>query len=117
VVRKKLSPSSFQIRAIDAVPCALWAFVKYYNDPEESIIRCVGLGGDTDTIASMTGALCGALHGTCWIPIRWFDNLENEEHGRDWTVKTGIALSALDLHTILPYDESVHSEPVAFPRD
>jgi len=57
----------------------------------------------------MTGALCGALHGTAWIPIRWFDNLENEEHGRDWSIETGIALSKLDLHTILPYGEPISS--------
>ena len=32
--------------------------------------QCAG-GGDTDTVAAMTGALCGALRGTHWIPQQW----------------------------------------------
>lgn len=28
-------------------------------------------GGDADTTAAMTGALCGALHGCHWIPEQW----------------------------------------------
>lgn len=57
--------------------CALWAFVSNWNNPEQCLIDAVGLGGDTDTIAAIAGALAGALHGTHWIPKRWFNNLEN----------------------------------------
>jgi poly(ADP-ribose) glycohydrolase ARH3 len=71
------------IRASQAVAAALWAFLRYGTTPEECIIRAVSFGGDTDTIGAMVGALVGALHGMAWIPARWYDNIENSEHGRD----------------------------------
>ena len=41
-------------------------------------MAAVHYGGDTDTIASMTGALAGALHGSGWVPERWITPLENK---------------------------------------
>lgn len=38
---------------------------------EEALVEVVGLGGDTDTNAAITGALIGALHGREAIPPRW----------------------------------------------
>ncbi|MCK4721866.1 MAG: ADP-ribosylglycohydrolase family protein, partial [Dehalococcoidia bacterium] len=37
----------------------------------------VSLGGDTDTIAAMTGAISGAYLGAGSIPDRWRVKLEN----------------------------------------
>jgi poly(ADP-ribose) glycohydrolase ARH3 len=68
----------FQIHAAEAVGCALWSFLRYFGEPEPCIIQAVALGGDTDTVAAMTGALTGALRGTAWIPQPWYDNLEND---------------------------------------
>jgi ADP-ribosylglycohydrolase len=54
----------FQIAAIDALPCSLWFLCRYANSrPAECLPRAIGLGGDTDTVASMCGAALGALHG------------------------------------------------------
>ena len=61
----------------EAMACAVWSFVRHYKEPEECIIRAVGLGGDSDTIGAIAGAQVGALHGTRWIPRRWYDNIEN----------------------------------------
>jgi len=44
----------------------------------------VSLGGDTDTIGAMTGAIAGALHGVEAIPAEWYDALENSPKGRDY---------------------------------
>jgi len=91
----------FQIHAAEAVACALWAFACYPHDPEESIIRAVGLGGDTDTIATMAGALAGALHGSSWIPRRWFDQMENHPGvGRDYLIGVARQLAKLDLRFV-----------------
>jgi ADP-ribosyl-[dinitrogen reductase] hydrolase len=38
---------------------------------EEALVQAVGLGGDTDTNAAITGALLGALHGSAAVPLRW----------------------------------------------
>jgi poly(ADP-ribose) glycohydrolase ARH3 len=85
------------IRASQAVAAALWAFLRYGKTPEECIIRAVGFGGDTDTIGAMAGALVGALHGSSWIPARWYDNIENGVHGRDEILAVGKELAAIDV--------------------
>jgi len=85
------------IRASQAVAAALWAFLRYGQKPEECLIRAVGLGGDTDTIGAMAGALVGALHGSSWIPPRWYDNIENGIRGREEIVAVGKKLAALDV--------------------
>ncbi len=88
----------FQIRAGEAVACALWEFIRCWSDPEECLVRAVGLGGDTDTVACLTGAMAGALHGSAWIPLRWYENMENGAGvGRDHLVQTARQLARLDL--------------------
>ncbi len=85
------------VRASEAVPAAIWAFVRYWDTPEDCIVRAVGFGGDADTIGAMAGALAGAFHGISWIPARWYDNMENGIHGRDEIVAVARRLSALDI--------------------
>jgi poly(ADP-ribose) glycohydrolase ARH3 len=85
------------IRASQAVAAALWAFLRYGTTPEECVIRAISFGGDTDTIGAMAGALAGALHGSAWIPARWYDNIENGAHGRDEIVAAARRLAGLDV--------------------
>ncbi len=66
--------------AIDTVPCAFYCFTGHFEEPENAIIEAVNAGGDTDSIACITGALCGALHGRDYIPERWLKGLENREY-------------------------------------
>lgn len=73
-------------RAAHSVPAALWSFLSREDDPEEAIVRAVNLGGDSDTIGAMTGALAGAFHGAAALPRRWLGELENGEKGRDYVV-------------------------------
>ena len=42
---------------------------------EEGLRYVVGLGGDTDTNAAVSGALLGAAHGVTAIPQGWLDRL------------------------------------------
>jgi poly(ADP-ribose) glycohydrolase ARH3 len=85
------------IRASQAVPAALWAFVRYSTAPDECVVHAVNFGGDTDTIGAMAGALAGALHGRPWIPARWHDNIENGKHGRDEIVELARQLARLEI--------------------
>ena len=96
VLLQKVS-SSFQIKAIEAVPVVLWGFIKYWKNPEEALIKMVGFGGDTDTTACILGGILGSIHGTSWIPHRWFDNLENGIYGRDYCIELGKHLFDLNL--------------------
>ncbi len=46
---------------------------------EELIPYAISLGGDTDTIASMAGALGGAYFGFDKVPKDWVDSCEGGE--------------------------------------
>jgi poly(ADP-ribose) glycohydrolase ARH3 len=49
---------------------------------EQAVSFAVRLGGDTDTIAAMTGAIAAARDGAATIPARWLDALEDGARGR-----------------------------------
>ena len=49
---------------------------------EAAVRFAVRLGGDTDTVAAMAGAISGARHGARAIPRQWLDALEEGERGR-----------------------------------
>ncbi|WP_431677159.1 ADP-ribosylglycohydrolase family protein [Kitasatospora sp. KL5] len=54
-------------------PClgsAVWA-LRTTDGFEEALRAAVDLGGDTDTVAAVTGALAGAVYGLEAIPERW----------------------------------------------
>ncbi|KAL9643059.1 hypothetical protein ABK040_003860 [Willaertia magna] len=86
----------FQIRATDAFANVLYIFLQYYDDPIQCILRAVNMGGDADTIGAIIGALIGSLHGTKWIPKKWYEIIENEDvWGRDAIIERGRELSKL----------------------
>ena len=47
-----------------------------FNEFQRTVIYAVSLGGDTDTIASMAGAIAGAWYGIDSIPTEWRDACE-----------------------------------------
>ncbi|MFE6819689.1 ADP-ribosylglycohydrolase family protein [Streptomyces sp. NPDC057677] len=54
-------------------PClgsAVWA-LRTTDSFEGAVAAAVDLGGDTDTVAAVTGMLAGAVHGAGAIPARW----------------------------------------------
>lgn len=54
-------------------PClgsAVWA-LRTTTSYEEAVRAAIDLGGDTDTVAAVTGALAGAVHGIDGIPDHW----------------------------------------------
>jgi ADP-ribosylglycohydrolase len=67
----------FQMRADIAVAVVLYAVAIWGNNPEQCLINVAALGGDSDTNASMAGAIMGARYGTAMMPARWFENAEN----------------------------------------
>jgi len=61
-----------------SLPFTYMWFVKNPNSVE-SMYDCVNAGGDTDTNASMLGALLGALHGPEIFPTELVDGLNNKD--------------------------------------
>ncbi len=59
-------------------PCSVLtalAIADFADSFETALVITVNLGGDTDTIAAMVGALVGARRGLTAIPSRWLDDL------------------------------------------
>lgn len=67
--------------APNSVPTAIYSFLRNNNDFEDALVFAVGLGGDTDTIGAMTGALAGGYLGKSSMPGRWLNTLEEGEKG------------------------------------
>jgi poly(ADP-ribose) glycohydrolase ARH3 len=64
------------VAAIESVPAALAVFLEDPADPVGVLRRAVALGGDTDTVAAMAGALVGAHLGAAAFPAALVDRLE-----------------------------------------
>ncbi len=72
------------ITAYNSVPTAIYCFLSNPESFKDALIFAVSLGGDTDTIGAMTGAIAGAYHGVEAIPHDWLEALENGTKGRDY---------------------------------
>ncbi len=77
--------------AAEAVAAALYSALA--NSSFETAVRfAVRLGGDTDTVAAMAGAVAGARDGAQSIPARWLAALEDGEQGRSHVEALAIPL-------------------------
>ena len=65
------------VTAPDSVPIAIYNFLNNSSNFYEVLHSSISCGGDTDTIACMSGAIAGALLGTRDIPKNWIDIIED----------------------------------------
>lgn len=64
-----------RLKAIEELPVAL-GFVKVTGgDARASILGATNYGRDSDSIATMGGAICGALNGTAGMPSDWVEQV------------------------------------------
>ncbi|MFQ6064374.1 MAG: ADP-ribosylglycohydrolase family protein [Candidatus Bathyarchaeia archaeon] len=68
------------VAAHNSVPTAIYSFLRNHQSFEQAVLYAVSLGGDTDTIGAMTGAISGAYHGAGRVPRRWKNRLEHRDH-------------------------------------
>ena len=68
------------VEAFNSVPTAIYCFLRNQDSFEDSVLYAISLGGDTDTIAAMPGAISGAYHGDEAIPGRWKGRLEKGDY-------------------------------------
>lgn len=59
------------IAAHASVPTAVASFLAHPDSFANAVRAAISLGGDTDTIGAMTGAIAGAAHGYTAIPDPW----------------------------------------------
>jgi poly(ADP-ribose) glycohydrolase ARH3 len=86
-IQKVISELGNGIEAFNSVPTALYAFLANYHSYKDAVVYAVSLGGDTDTIGAMTGALCGAYLGVDAIPEEWKAKLEHREYIEELALK------------------------------
>lgn len=67
------------ITALGSVPTAVALFLSNSDDLETALVAAVLAGGDTDTIASMTGAITGARTGHTGVPAGLISRLEGAD--------------------------------------
>lgn len=68
------------VEAFESVPTAIYCFAKNHEDYAKVVLYAISLGGDTDTIAAMAGAIAGAYHGEEALPRKWVENLERRDY-------------------------------------
>lgn len=77
--------------AEEALATGLLCFLLYPEDPVAAIRRAAFTTGDSDTIASLTGAFAGAYHGIVAWPEDWAARIEYREQllmlGQAWDIQ------------------------------
>jgi len=76
-----------RIEALHSVPTAIASFALTPESFEHTVCNVIFLGGDTDTLAAMAGALSGAFLGSCRLPSRLIGLLESSPKGRAYIPK------------------------------
>jgi ADP-ribosylglycohydrolase len=64
------------LMATEAIPCTFGILAATPGDAFAGIRMGVNIGDDTDTVATMVGAVAGALYGTSNIPMRYLDVID-----------------------------------------
>lgn len=58
-------------KSIEELPVALGLVLAHQGDYRGAVLDAVNYGRDADSIATMAGAICGALHGRTVVPEEW----------------------------------------------
>ena len=80
----------------ETVPATLALCYLAQGNPREAIIYGANFGRDTDTIATMAGAICGALHGVDGLPAAWVTKMQANSFGNQSQLAG--ALVAVAIH-------------------
>jgi ADP-ribosyl-[dinitrogen reductase] hydrolase len=69
---------------LDTVPVALFCWLRWPGDFRMALEQAILLGGDTDTVAAIVGALSGATNGIEAIPPEWRNGLVEWPRSATW---------------------------------
>jgi len=84
--REVIHSLGHSVEAFKSVPTAIYSFARNPTDFSDAITYAISLGGDTDTIGAMCGAIAGAHHGEEGIPQKWRE-VERADYIRDLATK------------------------------
>jgi poly(ADP-ribose) glycohydrolase ARH3 len=90
-----------------SVVTAIACFTTCPTSFERCVEKAIAQGDDTDTLAAMAGALCGAHLGVSGIPAPWVEALERGPKGLDYLRE--LADGLWQLHHSLVTDTEIRS--------
>lgn len=64
---------------LEALPAAVYCFLKYPRNYSEAIVAAVNAGDATDTIGALAGCFVGSLNGASAIDRKWLNGIENPD--------------------------------------
>jgi len=73
LLETEIESTSYVLNTLEA---AMWCFLNTDNY-KDAVLKAVNLGGDTDTIAALTGGLAGVAYGYDSIPKEWINIIAN----------------------------------------
>ncbi len=79
--------------ALGSVVTAIYCFARHTDSFEKAVVLAASLGGNSATLASMTGAVAGAYLGATAIPGRWREALADGEITAAKLTELGLALA------------------------
>jgi poly(ADP-ribose) glycohydrolase ARH3 len=88
------------LEARSSVVTAIACFSQASSSYEDALARAISLGGDTDTLAAMAGALSGAHPGIAAVPGHLFEMLEDDVKGRRYIRELGARLYQRHLSAV-----------------
>lgn len=86
-----------RLRAIEEVPVALGMLVATRGSYADTVFGGVNYGRDSDSIASMGGAIAGALGGEKAVPKAWIDRVSSASRKDFRALADGLARVALEV--------------------
>ncbi len=69
--RREIKSTGYVVYTLEAV---LWVFLNT-SSYVEAVAEAIALGGDTDTVAAITGSLAGLYYGIEGIPRKWINQI------------------------------------------
>jgi ADP-ribosylglycohydrolase len=78
---------------LHSVPFAVFCFIRFGQNPLDSLTNAISAGGDTDSIGAILGAWLGALHGESGLPQKLLNRIHDGPFGPTHLRALGAALA------------------------
>jgi ADP-ribosylglycohydrolase len=87
--RNEIKSSGYVIHTLEA---AIWCLLNS-DSYEETVLKAVNLGDDTDTTAAVAGGLAGLTYGVSSIPTEWLNHLARKNDIENLSLRMGNRLA------------------------
>lgn len=79
ISKYKLNDIYSSDNVVDTLEATLWVVLKSQSY-KEALIGAINLGGNTNAIGALVGAVCGSIYGYDLIPLEWKEQIIRKEY-------------------------------------